>query len=109
MNKWRNLPLRNTVLILFHHRHLLNSWQGRRAKTDFILHYSFLYSMSDKFQPSSVPIYRSHLFLILGIFLVYFISLFHLLPAFQVQVLIWTGDSGSNPEGTHGDKFLVCQ
>jgi len=27
-----------------------------------------------------------------------------LLPAFQVQVLIWTGDSGSNPERAHGDK-----
>ena len=32
-----------------------------------------------------------------------------LLPAFQVQVLIWTGDSGSNPERAHGDKFLDCQ
>jgi hypothetical protein len=32
-----------------------------------------------------------------------------LLPAFQVQVLIWTGDSGSNPERAHGRKFLVCQ
>jgi len=32
-----------------------------------------------------------------------------LLPAFQVQVLIRTGDSGSNPERTHGDKFLGCQ
>jgi len=29
-----------------------------------------------------------------------------LLPAFQVQDLIWTGDSGSNPERAHGDKFL---
>jgi hypothetical protein len=35
--------------------------------------------------------------------------LYLLLPAFQVQVLIWTGDSGSNPEGAHGDKFFVCQ
>jgi hypothetical protein len=32
-----------------------------------------------------------------------------MLPAFQVQVLIWTSDSGSNPEWAHGDKFLVCQ
>jgi hypothetical protein len=32
-----------------------------------------------------------------------------LLPAFQVQTLIWTSDSGSNPERAHGDKFLVCQ
>jgi hypothetical protein len=24
-----------------------------------------------------------------------------LLPAFQIQVLIWTGDSGSNPERAH--------
>jgi hypothetical protein len=32
-----------------------------------------------------------------------------LLPAVQVQFLIWTGDSGSNPERAHGDKFLVCQ
>jgi hypothetical protein len=31
------------------------------------------------------------------------------LPAFQVQVLIWTSDLGSNPERAHGDKFLVCQ
>jgi len=31
------------------------------------------------------------------------------LPAFQIQVLIWTGDSGSNPERAHGDKFLDCQ
>ena len=31
------------------------------------------------------------------------------LPAYQVQVLIWTGDSGSYPERTHGDKFLDCQ
>jgi len=31
------------------------------------------------------------------------------LPAFQVQVLIWTGDSGSNPERAHGDKFLDCR
>jgi hypothetical protein len=30
-----------------------------------------------------------------------------LLPAFKVLVLIWTGDSGSTPEGTHGDKFLA--
>jgi len=29
-----------------------------------------------------------------------------LLPAFQVQVLIWTGNSGSNPEQAHGNKFL---
>jgi hypothetical protein len=28
------------------------------------------------------------------------------LPAFQVQVLKMTGDSGSNPERAHGDKFL---
>jgi hypothetical protein len=32
-----------------------------------------------------------------------------LLAAFQVQVLIWTSDSGSNPERAHGDKFLGCQ
>jgi hypothetical protein len=32
-----------------------------------------------------------------------------LLPAIQVQVLIWTGDSGSNPERAHGDEFLICQ
>jgi hypothetical protein len=31
------------------------------------------------------------------------------LPAFQIQVLIWAGDSGSNPEQAHGDEFLVCQ
>jgi len=31
------------------------------------------------------------------------------LPAFQVRVLIWTGDSGSNPERAHGDKSLECQ
>ena len=30
----------------------------------------------------------------------------NLLPAFQVQVLIWTGDSGSNPERVHGHRFL---
>jgi hypothetical protein len=36
-------------------------------------------------------------------------QLYLVLPAFQVQVLIWTGDSGSNPERAHGDKFLVCQ
>jgi hypothetical protein len=30
-----------------------------------------------------------------------------LLLAFQVRVLIWTGDSGSNPERAHGDKFLA--
>jgi hypothetical protein len=30
------------------------------------------------------------------------------LPTIQVQVLRWTGDSGSNPERAHGDKFLVC-
>jgi len=29
-----------------------------------------------------------------------------LLPAFQVQVPKWTGDSGSNPERAHGDKFV---
>jgi hypothetical protein len=29
-----------------------------------------------------------------------------LLPAFQVQVLICTDDSGSNPERAQGDKFL---
>jgi len=29
-----------------------------------------------------------------------------LLPAFQVQVLIWTGDSGSNPDRVHGRKFI---
>ena len=28
------------------------------------------------------------------------------LPVFQVEVLLWTGDSGSNPERAHGDKFL---
>jgi len=28
------------------------------------------------------------------------------LPAFQVQVMIWTGDSGSNPERVHEHKFL---
>jgi len=33
----------------------------------------------------------------------------NLLPAFQAQVLIWTGDSGSNPERAHGDKFLDGQ
>ena len=27
-----------------------------------------------------------------------------LLPALQVQVLIWTGNSSSNPEWAHGDK-----
>ena len=27
-----------------------------------------------------------------------------MLRAFQVQVLIWTGNSGSNPERAHGDK-----
>jgi hypothetical protein len=32
-----------------------------------------------------------------------------MLPAIQVQVLIWTGDSGSNPERAHEDKFIVCQ
>jgi len=31
------------------------------------------------------------------------------LPVFQVQVLIWTGDSGSIPERVHGNKFLDCQ
>jgi hypothetical protein len=29
------------------------------------------------------------------------------LPAFQVRVPIWTGDSDSNPERAHGDKFLA--
>jgi len=29
-----------------------------------------------------------------------------LLLTFQVQDLIWTGDSGSNPEWAHGYKFL---
>jgi len=28
-----------------------------------------------------------------------------MLPAFQVQVLIWTSDSGSNPERAHWHKF----
>jgi hypothetical protein len=27
------------------------------------------------------------------------------LPAFQVQVLIRTGDSGSNPERAHGERY----
>jgi len=30
----------------------------------------------------------------------------NVLPAFQVKVLKWTGDSGSNPERAHGDKCL---
>jgi hypothetical protein len=29
------------------------------------------------------------------------------LAAFQVQVLIWTGDSGSKPERAHGDILLA--
>jgi hemerythrin-like domain-containing protein len=29
--------------------------------------------------------------------------------AFQVQVLIWIGDSGSDPKQTHKNKFLDCQ
>jgi len=28
------------------------------------------------------------------------------LPAFQVEVLKWTGDSGSKPVRAHGDKLL---
>jgi len=28
------------------------------------------------------------------------------LPTFQVQVLVWTGDSGSNPERVHGHRFV---
>ena len=28
------------------------------------------------------------------------------LPAFQVQVLIWTGEPGSKPGRVHGDKFI---
>ena len=71
MNKRRNLPLRNAVWILFHHRHLLISWWCRRAKNDFILLYSFLYSLpstSDIFRPSSVPVNRSNSFLMIGIF-----------------------------------------
>jgi hypothetical protein len=32
-----------------------------------------------------------------------------LLPAIQVQILIWIGDSGSNPERAHRDKFFVYQ
>jgi hypothetical protein len=30
------------------------------------------------------------------------------LQAFQVQVLIWTGDSGSITERAQEDKFLDC-
>jgi hypothetical protein len=30
-----------------------------------------------------------------------------LLPAFQVRVLTWTGESSSNPERAQGDKFLA--
>jgi len=37
------------------------------------------------------------------------ILLYEVLPGFQVQVLIWTSVSGSNPEWAHGDKFLGCQ
>jgi hypothetical protein len=104
MNKWRNLPLRNTVLILFHHRHLLNSWRCRRAKTDFILLNSFLYSMSsmsDTFQPSSVPVYRSHFFLKLGIFwfisslsLPFLYNLFRILRCAIVIVMSWVSPDG---------------
>jgi hypothetical protein len=35
------------------------------------------------------------------------VSLSIVLPEFQVRVLIWTGDSGSNTEQAHGDKFLA--
>jgi hypothetical protein len=35
--------------------------------------------------------------------------LIQLLPAFQVYFLVWTGDSGSNPERVYGDKFIDCQ
>jgi hypothetical protein len=74
MNKRRNVPLRNAVLILFRNRHLLISWWCRKAKTDFILLYSFLYSLSstaDTFQPSSVLVYSSHSFLMHGIFFLF--------------------------------------
>jgi len=104
MNKWRNLPLRNTVWILFHHRHLLNSWRCRRAKTDFILLYSFLYSlssMSDTFQPSSVPVYSSHTFLMLGILwfisslsLPFLYAFFRVLRCAIVIVMSWVSPDG---------------
>lgn len=76
MNKWRNLPLSKAVLILFQHRHLIICRWCRRTKTDFILLYSFLYALfstSDTSQPSSVPVYSSHSFLMHSFFiLVYF-------------------------------------
>jgi hypothetical protein len=32
-----------------------------------------------------------------------------LLSSFQIQVVKWTGDSGSKPEQAYSDKLLVCQ
>jgi hypothetical protein len=41
--------------------------------------------------------------------LVHYITLhYFMLPAFNFQVLQWTGDSGSNPERAHEDTFLLA-
>jgi len=102
MNKWRNLPLSKAVLILLHHRHLIIPWWCRRAKSDFISFLHSLFSTSDTSQPSSIPFYSSHSFLMHDIFFGLFSSVslrflyafFRILRYATVIVMSWVSRDG---------------